>query len=137
MDISDITTSPLLSHAQEPLLLIIDEYEERCLLLARLLAFANYRTYAAKTAQQASSWYGQHTIPPEVILFGYMSSLEHFFFRRLRAQISTQQGKEIPAIALGLYFPEVFITGISSAWAESLFCFGLLELLWQIVPRYD
>ena len=52
MDIADITTSPLPAHAREPLLLVIDAYEERCMLLIRLLAFANYRTYAATTSHE-------------------------------------------------------------------------------------
>jgi len=137
MDITDITTSPLVPHAQEPLLLIIDACEERCLLLTRLLAFANYRTYAVTNSEQASTWYAQHVMPPGAILFGYMNSLEHFFFRRLHEHISMQQGKGIPAISLALYFPDARSPGMSSAWADSYYCFALLELLWQTVPRYD
>jgi hypothetical protein len=135
MDITHITTSPIVAYAQEPLLLIIDACEERCMLLTRLLAFANYRTYATTNSEEAWSWYAEHVILPEAILFGYMDSLEHFFFRRLQERISMQQGKSIPAISLALYFPDALSP--CSAWADSPFCFALLELLWQTVPRYD
>lgn len=135
MDIADITTSPLPAHAREPLLLVIDAYEERCMLLIRLLAFANYRTYAATTSQEASTWYTQHAMVPEAILFGYMNSLEHFFFRRLREHMATQRGKDIPAISLALYFPDTVSMSNSAFSAGSYGGFALLELLWQVVPR--
>ncbi len=136
MDIADITTSPIPAHAHEPVLLVIDAYEERSMLLIRLLAFANYRAYAATDSQEASTWYTQYAIPPEVILFGCLNSLEHFFLRRLQERISMQQGRYIPAISLALYVPDALTPWVSSAWASSPFCFGLLELLWQLVPRY-
>jgi len=135
MDIADITTSPLPAHAREPLLLVIDAYEERCMLLIRLLAFANYKTYAVKTLQEASIWYTQYAIVPEVILFGYLNSLEHFFVRLLLERMSTQRGKDIPAISLALYFPDTLSMSISAFSSASQGCFALLELLWQVVPR--
>jgi|SRR5579863_4522450 len=134
MNIANITTNPLPAHAREPLLLIIDAYEERSLLLIRLLAFANYRTYTVTTSQQASTWYTRNAIPPAAILFGYMNSLEHFFLRRLREHISTQQGKNIPAISIAFYGSDTLSTTISPAPSHG--CFALLELLWQIVPRH-
>src|SRR5215467_2554102 len=136
MDIADFTTSPILTSAPEPLVLVIDACEERSMLLVRLLAFANYRTYVVRTLQEASSWYIEHAIPPEAIVFGDMNSLEHFFVRRLQERISIQQGKYIPAISLALYLPHTPFTKISSASTCSYGYFALLELLWQVVPRY-
>jgi len=135
MDIANITTSPLPLHAREPILLVIDAWEERSKLLIRLLAFANYKTYAVKTLQEASIWYTQYAIVPEIILFGYMNSLEHFFFRLLRERMSTQRGKDVPAISLALYFPDTLSTSVSAFSSASQGCFALLELLWQVVPR--
>lgn len=135
MDIANITTSPLPLDAREPILLIIDAWEERSKLLIRLLAFANYKTYAVKTLQEASIWYTQYAIAPEVILFGYMNSLEHFFVRLLRERMSTQRGKDVPAISLALYFPDTLSTSFSAFSSASQGCFALLELLWQVVPR--
>jgi hypothetical protein len=132
MDIADIATGSVPVYTtHEPILILIDAREARRAWVISLLAFANYRVYAASTSLEAFTWYLKHPVMPQALLLGQVTQQEYLFISRLLQRIKEQTRKQLPIIPLETYLP----TSYSPLATGSRGSYGLLEHLWRVVAR--
>jgi len=82
------------------MLLLVDANEERAQRLARILTLADYRPCIAKTPLQAFGRLLQEPSIPQAIILGWIDDRSRFAFTRLFQWMVSEQGQNIPIIAL-------------------------------------
>src|SRR5215471_13542267 len=83
-----------------PMLLLVDADEERAQRLARILTLADYRPCIAKTPLQAFGRLLREPSLPQAVLLGWIDDRSRFAFTRLFQWMISEQGQDIPIIAL-------------------------------------
>src|SRR5215469_6933211 len=97
----EITRVPLIRQASmNPMLLLVDANEERAQRLARILTLADYRPCVAKTPLQAFGRLLQEPSLPQAVILGWIDDRSRFAFTRLFQWMRSEQGQDIPIIAL-------------------------------------
>ncbi len=97
----EIARVPPARHASiPPRLLLVDANEERAQRLARILTLADYRPCIAKTPLQAFGRLLQESSLPQAIIIGWIDDRSRFAFTRLFQWMVSEQGQNIPIIAL-------------------------------------
>ncbi len=86
--------------SMHPMLLLVDANEERAQRLARILTLADYRPCIAKTPLQAFGRLLQEPSLPQAVLLGWIDDRSRFAFTRLFQWMLSEQGQDIPIIAL-------------------------------------
>ena len=97
----EVARVPLIRQAtMHPTLLLVDANEERAQRLARILTLADYRPCVAKTPLQAFGRLLREPALPQAILLGWIDDRSRFAFTRLFQWMRSEQGQDIPIIAL-------------------------------------
>src|SRR6266568_4164554 len=86
--------------SMHPMLLLVDANEERAQRLARILTLADYRPCIAKTPLQAFGRLLKEPSLPQAVLLGCIDDRSRFAFTRLFQWMLSEQGQDIPIIAL-------------------------------------